>query len=317
MTSRSDALDHIKSLITQYNLTQLELMALFQTQASIQPPNGAVLQRIMVYCGGIFVLTGIGIYSNLIWDDLNSLARVLLTLGSGVIFFFLGLLCLSDPRYTKAATPLFMIAALLQPTGLFVFMDEYLPHTENFAKASCIVFSFMTLQQITTFMTTKRTVLLFFSILFYYGAITSLLSILEIDSSLTPFGLGLCGLATIWGLAKTEHQSITPFYYFFFSILTAGAAFDILADTPYDVALIAVGAGLIYLSTFAASRTVLSVGVVALLAFLGYFTDRYFTNIVGWPIALIVMGFTMIGVSAFALRLGKKMTPSSPTSSSL
>lgn len=304
MYSRTDALDLIKSLIATHNFTQTEIIELFAPDKK----SSNLLQKIMIYLGGVFIFTGIAIYSYLIWSNLDSLSRVILTLGSGFISFLLGLFCLSDARYTKAATPLFIIAAFLQPAGLFVFMDEYLPHTGNFAKAACFVFSFMTLQQITTFMATKRTSLLFFSIFFYYGAITSLLSILEIDTLMAPLGLGICGLITIWGVAKTEHISIAPFYYFCFSILTATAAFETLESTHYDVLLLGVAAGLIYLSTLAASRSVLTVGVLSLMVFLGYFTDRYFTNIVGWPITLIVMGFVMIGISAFAIQLGKKLS---------
>ncbi len=130
---------------------------------------------------------------------------------------------------------------------------------------------------------------------------------MNIDSPDGPLVLGLTGLMVSWGVAQTEHKSIASFYYFWSAVITAAASFDFLADTPLDVGLIGVSAALIYFSIIAGSRTLLTIGVLSLLSFLGYFTDEYFKDIVGWPIAMIVMGFVMIGVSVFAVKLGKKI----------
>jgi hypothetical protein len=91
----------------------------------------------------------------------------------------------------------------------------------------------------------------------------------------------------------------------------AAASFDYFEDSALDVLLIGVSGGLIALSVFAKSRTLLTVGIISLLAFLGYFTDEYFKDIVGWPIALIILGFLMIGISVFAVKIGRKIRLSS------
>ena len=48
--------------------------------------------------------------------------------------------------------------------------------------------------------------------------------------------------------------------------------------------------GLIALSIRVASRALLFVSVVGLLAYLSYFAYEYFADVVGWPIALILAG---------------------------
>lgn len=307
MTTRENALSEIRNLVTTHKISKAELMGLYQPVQE-ESHSGSLLQKVILYIGAAFIFSGLCAYIGMIWDDLNSISRVIVSLGSGFIVFILGLFCIGDPKYSKAATPLFLIAAALQPVGMFVFMDEYLPKTGQVVRAASFVFAFMTIQQAVAFLATKRTALLFFSVFFYYAFLSTLLNILEIDAPEGPLMLGLTGLMLSYGISRTEHKVIAPFFFFWSSLLTAAASFDVFEDTPFDVLLIGVSAGLIYLSIHAASRTVLTVGVLSLLAFLGYFTSEYFQNIVGWPIALIVMGFVMIGVSVYAVKLGKKIS---------
>jgi hypothetical protein len=52
----------------------------------------------------------------------------------------------------------------------------------------------------------------------------------------------------------------------------------------------------------------LVVSVFGLIGYLSYFTYEYFANVIGWPVAMIVMGMVMIGVSAYAYKLGQGIT---------
>jgi hypothetical protein len=304
--TRTDALSQIKTLIANHKISQAELLALYHASPDDESSSGGLLQKAMIYIGGIFIFVGVCVYIGIIWDSLNPISRVIISLGSGFIAFILGLFCLGDKKYIKAATPLFLIGAALQPVGLFVFMDEYLPHTGDIAKAACFVFSFMTIQQCVAFIATKRTSLLFFTLFFFYATLCTLLNILKIDAPDGPMVLGLTGMMVSWGISKTEHRVIAPFFFFWSSVLTAAASFDFLKDTSVDVLLAGISAGLIYISVIAASRTVLTVGVISLLCFLAYFTDEYFKNSVSWPIMMLIMGFMMIGISVFAVKLGRK-----------
>lgn len=267
----------------------------------------SVLQKVMSYIGGAFVFGGICVYVGMVWEDLDSLSRVIITLGSGFVAFIIGLMSIGDPRFVRASTPLFLIAAALQPTGLFVFMHEYLPTSGNLALAAAYVFGFMTVQQAIAFVACRRTSLLFFSLFFYYLFASALFDLLDVDSKMTALTLGVSGIAASWIASKTEHRGISPFYFFFSGLFIAAASFDYLEETKFDVLLIGVVALMIFASVRAASRALLTVSILALLCYLGYFTDEYFKDVVGWPIALVVIGLIMIGVSSLALKLGRKM----------
>jgi hypothetical protein len=308
MTTRNEAIKQIQSLIDEHHLSKSDVVTLFNTRS--EEDSGGMLQRIIMYIGGAFIFMGICVYIGIIWDDLNPLSRVIISLGSGFIAFIMGLFCLGDSRYIKASTPLFLIAAAIQPLGLFVFMDEYLPKSGEVIKAACVVFGFMTIQQITAFIATRRTSLLFFGLFFFYLFLSVFINWLQIEAPEGPLVIGLTALMVSWGVSRTEHKRIASFFFFWASILTAAASFDVFSNSAFDVLLIGVAAGLIYLSVMASSRTVLTIGVLSLLAYLGYFTDEYFKNIVGWPIALIIMGFVMIGISVYAVKLGKRISKS-------
>ncbi|HPQ50497.1 MAG: hypothetical protein KDJ26_00800 [Alphaproteobacteria bacterium] len=304
--TRAQSLDQIRTLIRMHDLKMVDLFPLIDTETNTEN-SGNMLQRVMIYIGSAFIFMGICVYIGMIWDDMDSLSRVILTLGSGFIAFILGLFALGDKKFDKASTPLFLVASALEPTGLFVFMDEYLPHTGDIAKAAMIVFAFMAIQKTVAFSATKKTSLLFFSVLFFFAFLYSLISWLDLDEPSSVMTMGISMLMISWGITRTKHHAITPFYYFWGSIMTAAASFDFLKDSPLDIFLIGVSATIIYLSTLASSRTLLTIGVLSLLAYLGYFTDEYFKDIVGWPIALIVLGLMMIGISVFAVKLGKKI----------
>jgi len=63
---------------------------------------------------------------------------------------------------------------------------------------------------------------------------------------------------------------------------------------------------LIFLSTYVRSRTLLLVGTLSMLAYIGYYTAKHFANTLGWPIALVIIGIALIGMSALAVRINNK-----------
>ena len=61
----------------------------------------------------------------------------------------------------------------------------------------------------------------------------------------------------------------------------------------------------VYLSALVHSRTLLFVAPGATLAYTAWFTGEHFADSVGWPIALVVFGLIMIGLSALAFRIDR------------
>ena len=212
-----------------------------------------------------------------------------------------------DKRYSQMITPLFLIAALLQTTGLFVFLVEYSEGGDP-AVGGMLVFGLMLVQICALFAKFKRTVLLFLALFFATALAATFGDWLDITEEFSALVISVAGLSASFFIARTPYHAFVPFTYFVYAITFGFAIFEILEDyPPFDFALIGVSVGLLYVSVVAKSRSLLVASILILLGSLGYFTAEYFADFLSWPIALIVMGFIMLGVSGYAFKLGQSI----------
>ncbi len=305
---KKQALAQILTIAEKYSLTAADITAAFNKKRGGALNSSMAVTLLFSYIGGAFIFAGIAIYVGLVWDELNSAARVIITFGPGLIAFIMGIATLSDKRFEKASIPLFLISAIMQPAGLGVFLNEYFV-SQDATIGTMIITGTMTVQQGLAFAKTKKTTLLFFSLFFFFSFIASTMLKLDFEDEVMSALLGFSMLLVSYGISKTTHRIITPFGYFIGATFFATGCFGILEDfeKPWDVLLIGIATVMIYTSVLAQSRTYLFVSVITLLSYLGYFTDEYFKDLIGWPIALIILGGVQIVISAFAVKLGQKM----------
>jgi hypothetical protein len=303
VTSRSEALQKIAEIAARH---QLQVDEIINELNKAPRPDQAerstgILAKITAYLGGVFVLAGIAIFIGMQWDQFNSAVRVLVTLGVGFAVYLFALTTMTDARFSKVTTPMLLVAALLQPTGLVVMLNEYSRggEPEHGLLFMCVV---MLVQQFFTFLAKKRTVLLFTSLFFGAAGFGTLCEILDIDFEIVALALGI-GLTIIsYVIDKTVHQVITPFWYFAGSVFFLYGAFDVLEGSAIEILFFGVAAGFMYLGTVVRSRTLLFASVIALMGFTGYFFRDSLANAFG----LIIMGILLIGLSAFAMSLNRK-----------
>lgn len=303
MTSRAEALQEIAEIAARHQLQADEIISeLNKAPASDQAQRSTgILAKILAYLGGVFVLAGIALFIGMQWDQFNSAVRVLVTLGTGFSIYLFALATISDARFSKVTTPMLLIAALLQPTGIVVMINEYSRggDPEHGLLFMCVV---MLVQQFFTFLAKKRTVLLFTSLFFGAAGFGTLCDILDIDYEIMALALGI-GLTSIsYAIDKTAHRVITPFWYLAGSVFFLYGAFDVLEGSAIEILYFGVAAGFMYLATVVRSRTLLFSSVIALMAFTGYFFRDSLANAFG----LILMGFLLIVLSAVAMSLNRK-----------
>lgn len=310
---KAAALNQIAALMEAHGLSLDDIAArLGQVRTDSPARQNSILKQLFGYTGGIFVFSGICLLVGMIWDDIASLQRVIVTLGTGLAAFILGFSCVRDARFERAATPLFLVSALLQPTGLFVFLHEYVPEGGDAELAAILIFGMMTAQQGLAFWKLRRTSLAFLAIVFWNATIGAAMSWLNFDGEVASIigGISMLSLARL--ADKSVHRSISPFWYFVGAACVLCAFWSLVEGTPLDLIYLGLNAFFIFLSIRFASRALLFVSVMGLLAYLSYFTYEYFADVIGWPIALIVMGLVMIGTSAYAVKLGQRIRDSKP-----
>ena len=306
MSTKEDALHDIVSLAKHNNITLDEIKQAIEA-APVLPskPSANVLSKLFGYIGGIFVFAGIGVFISMYWDDFGSAARVIVTLGTGFVAFIMALVCLYDKKYERAATPLFLMSSFLQPTGIFVMLQEY--SSGGDARHGILFMAvFMLIQQTATFWAKRRTVLAFSAILFGCIFFTTLFDLWDMNEKLIGIVIGSSILCVAYALNQSRHLAIAPFWYFMGSVILLWSVFEAVENTPFELIYLGLAALLIFLSTVVRSRSLLTVGTLAMLIYIGYFTAKHFANTMGWPIALVIIGIALIGMSALAVRLNNK-----------
>ncbi len=123
---------------------------------------GPLVLRVFYYLGGTLVFTGLGIYIETVWHELTSFQRVLVTFGPGFIAFVLGILFARNPRSRESRHACHIVAFVMQPIGVGVFLNEYF-EGDNPALGAMVIFGPLALQQLLAFLALRRQSLLFFS----------------------------------------------------------------------------------------------------------------------------------------------------------
>jgi uncharacterized membrane protein len=310
VTSKDQVLREIVEIVRAHDIGIEEISAALAEDpaagsSGTDDEKSSILTRVLAYLGGIFVFAGLGVFIAMNWESMNFVARVVITLGSGIAAFVMALIALNDERYEKAATPLFLIAALLQPVGLLVIFEEFYGGNK-WDVAGLVTSGAMALQQILTLKKTQRTTLLFTGIVFLVAFFLILFDMLDVDYDFIALVLGGSLLSLSVGLDQTRHKVITPFWYFTGSMWFLYGVFALLERSVLEILFLAVVSALVYLSTVVRSRTLLFVSTVAMLAYIGYYSAEHFVQSIGWPIALVFFGLLLIGLSAMAFRINKR-----------
>lgn len=306
MANRQDALEDIAALMRNHNITLADIEAALKGAPEIQAKRGSsILARLFGYVGGLFIIAGMAYFIGMQWDDMNTAARIMVTLGSGFCVFIMALTCTTRENLEKAATPLFLLAALLEPAGLLVMLKEFSRggNPEHGALFTCLV---MFIQQGCTFWAKDRTVLGLTTLFFGSSFFAIAFDLMHLPSNLIGAVMGLSLTCIAYSLGKSKHKSLAPLCYFFGPIFFLCAAGDVLEGTPFEILFLGLSVAIIFLSTVVRSGTLLAVGTLATLGYIGYFLGKHFANSLAGPIGLMVVGVLLIGAGVLAVRINNK-----------
>jgi hypothetical protein len=306
MSDKQDALVEVVDLMTRHGLTIEEVSgALKGAPAFKAAKSGGILSRLFAYIGGTFVIVGLGIYVGMRWDDLDPLGRVMVTLGPGFCVFILALVCTTDSRLERASTPLFMLAALVEPAGILVTLQQYSSGGDP-AYGVLFMNGVMAIQQGCTFIAKRRTVLALTTIVFSLGFFTVAFDLLGVHHNLIGLVIGASLVCVAWSLDRSRHRAIAGLAYFFGSGVFLAAAWDWLHNTAGHPVFLALSCGAIFLSTVTRSRSLLLVATIALIGYLVEFINDRFGDDLSGPLMLIVIGFVLIGFGVLAVTINNR-----------
>ena len=273
--------------------------------AVVRPVRSGPLARALAWLGGTFVLAGLVVFVGTFWEGMNSAERIVVTLGSGVVAFALAFLAHGAAKRDRLATPLYILASILEPAGLAVAFDE-LGHGGSILDAEIVIGSVMLAQSLLYLARTRRTVAVFTALAFGSLAAAAVFTRMEIDGNVTGLVIGTAVFLVTHAVDRSRHRVITPFWYFASAAAVLVATYDLVEHQFFEVATLAVAAGFVYLSTRIRSRTLLATGCIGILVYVGHYTREKFADSVGWPLVLILLGILMMALGAFAVRIHRR-----------
>lgn len=275
--AKKPGIDQVLSLMDSHGLTPGEVKKAYSEfkKAKKRADSGQrelnkteLVQRLFLYLGGTLIFAGLGVFIHTIWDSIDSFSRVTITFGSGFTAYLCGLFFAADKRFEKAATPAFILAFILQPTGLFVLLKEYFEGNDA-ALGSMVVFGPLLLQQALTFLKFRRPALLLFSLLYLIGFAGAAVEYYDIDRGFASLAFGLfLFLATCHMQMRQAFKELTPVFFIFGSGLFLGGVYYYLGRTYLDPLILSMVLGMLWFALAKESKTLY---VLSLFYVAGYF----------------------------------------------
>lgn len=120
--------------------------------------------------------------------------------------------------------------------------------------------------------------------------------------------IGVCIMLTAYGFQKAgRYHRLAGLGYFIGSIMAYSGLFDLVENTPVELIYLAVTASVLYACVVLQSRALLLTTVIAMLAYIGYFSEKHFANSLGWPVTLVLMGVAFLGVGTLAIKVKQRI----------
>lgn len=324
MDTKQQALDYISTLGATHALSRTEVLAAYDSGAGVgaapvEAHHKLEIADILYYLGGGIVFVGIAIFVGQNWEQLSFVTRLLATLGAGIVAFVAASVIGRDERLGGVSAAFYLISALTIPAGLYVWLDQ----------AGWSVFSNETQTLVTlvllavygaSFAVFRKTVLLVFTILFgthFIYAVTNQMVAQNLSFDLWKFYeyrvllSGLVYMLLGYYFSQGMRSGLSGFLYGFGSLAFLGAALALGGWSPgqnifWELIYPLLVFGVLYLSVYLKSRSFLVFGTIFLMAYILKITAEYFTEGLGWPLALVLSGLLMIGVGYMSVSINKK-----------
>ncbi|MBT8147458.1 MAG: DUF2157 domain-containing protein [Gammaproteobacteria bacterium] len=270
------------------------------------------LTRLLYVIGGLLVVLGIIYFMSQLWGDMSAALRILITLGVGLVFAGVGSIFLIQEPEKDLGNVFHAIGGCLVPGGALVTLDELFPSVSTTGPVATTV-GLVFLFYLALVIYHRRVVVNFFA--FVTGtAFVYLLS----DSLMPSVGPDYYSYLTmmigvsyvLYGVAFTGgwNDRLIPLLYFFGPIGFYGAAYSRVANTQLMELIypfLAFG-GLALSVLVLKSRVALTISTLAVISYVVYLTREYFADSIGWPVALIILGFIVIGLGYLSVNLNRR-----------
>ena len=277
------------------------------------------MSNILYYIGAAIVFMGIVILVGQNWELLNNFTKILVTLGSSVAAFIAAVLIGQKVKLKSISLSFFLISMLIMPVGFGVVFDIYHYDIDDLF-VQTLISTISLIIAIISLSVLKNNIFLIFTIIFgtwFFFAFTDFLfedSLVIDDENFWNYRmltLGLSYLFVGYSLMKDKKNVLSNFLFAFGNLFFLGAALFLGGWEPdqnilWEIIFPGLAFGTIFLSTYLKRLVFLIIGSGALIIYIFKITSEYFTDSLGWPLSLVIIGLSLIAIGYLFVHLNKK-----------
>lgn len=280
----------------------------------VKEKKGINISQVLYFIGGVVVFIGIIVLVATNWEVLNTFTKILVTLGSGIASYIAGALFNRYDSFKRIGAVFFALSMLLIPFGLAISFDEGgIDLTSGVQATIALIMMCITGLSLWIF---KKNIFASFLIAsgtwFYYSFATTILdnnqyfSEFNFYAYLTLFA-GLSYALISYGISRGSNEQRKELCGGLYSIgLIAFLGAPLAIGGFWDLIYIGLVIAVAFLSVHMKNKIFLRLGALFLMAYIIKITGNYFTDSLGWPLALVIAGIVLMAVGYFAHHVSKK-----------
>lgn len=312
-TKINGTMESLRELINNGFITKRDILNLFSEEAPQEMKEGSGrVVKTLYFIGGVIVILGVGIFMFQFWAHWGQGLKVFFSLSLTGILYGIGYYFHNkDPKFSIFSNISFILSALIMPLGVGTFLDLIGSSATKSAGLS-INFAILFLWYFLSYWFLKYNVFLLFAALTASGLFITFTNLLiggRPTAAFYEYRLLILG-ASLFSFSyylKDNKKEVINIFYFFGLALFLGSAFALSIEESFWQFLFPfMIAGAFYSSHFLKNKVVLFLATIFTFVEIGYLTAKYFSQSLGWPIALIVAGFSIILVGYLSYGVGKK-----------
>ncbi|HAI98606.1 TPA: hypothetical protein DCL30_03675 [Candidatus Peribacteria bacterium] len=319
---KHDLLRQLSVLAEQHLVSEQEVLQALRQGKSSPSQHGTASRftEILYYIGGLIIFIGITVLIVQNWEMLNSITRILVTLGVGIAAYVMGVLYMQRKITQNLTTAFFFLSTILLPTGLFITFHEAGFDVET-AGTNVVISGILLGTYLASYSLYKRNFFLLFTIIYatwLFFAFTSLLfggNPILVEWKFYAYRVMITGLSFIFiGYSFRDHERrkmlTGPLYAFgilgFLASTLALGGWRPEQSLVWELLFPGIDLAVIFLGVVFKTRAFLVFGAMFLMAYILKITSEYFSSGFGWPLSLVLLGLVFIAIGYFTYHLNRK-----------
>lgn len=273
---------------------------------------------LLYYLGGIIVLLGIIVLAVQNWESFNIFVRILITLGSAIVAYVVGVLLRTNRKTESLSQIFFALAFILLPTGVLVTFHEF-GYDVSSAGLQSFVSALLLAVAVASMLVYKRALFAVFAVAYgtwLFVALTEWLTqgAFIYSDSFTEYRILIIGLSYLLlahTFARKQWETLADVLNGLGAVAILGASLSLGGWFPdrsifWELVYPAIVFGFMFAGAHMRIRSFLFFGAIFLMAYVGKITGEYFQDSLGWPLALVLAGFALMGIGYLTFYLNKK-----------